>query len=166
MHARDLEDAIASAVTDEYPQVDESVLRLATNLKRAANVLLQREESQMLADANRSSAAVRALTMIWMFEPVEARDIARLSGFSRQAVSGVLTTLERDGLISRERGSSSDRRLAPVSVTDAGRSFVEHMIPLQNQIEAQFFDGLDEDERTQLARLLGKLATGSESRQS
>ena len=157
VHASDLEDVIASIVTSEYPHVDERALRLATNLKRAANVLVQREESEIFSATNRSSAAVRALTMIWMFEPIEARDIARLSGFTRQAVSGVLTTLERDGFITRERGSSHDRRLAPVSITDAGRAFVERVIPEQNNTEATFFSVLDEHEQRQLTVLLSKL---------
>ncbi|WP_176460610.1 MULTISPECIES: MarR family winged helix-turn-helix transcriptional regulator [Nocardiaceae] len=166
MHSRDLEDVIASVVTDHYPHLDESALRLATNLKRAANVLVQREESEIFNATNRSSAAVRALTMIWIFDPIEARDISRLSGFSRQAVSGVLTTLERDGLISRERGSSYDRRLAPVSITDEGREFVEQMIPAQNGTEAGYFSALSDRERVQLTRLLAKLIVGSGAHQS
>jgi DNA-binding MarR family transcriptional regulator len=161
IHAVDLEDAIASMVLNHHPDLSESALRLATNLKRAATVLVQREESAFLSEVNRSSAAVRALTMIWMFEPVEARDIARLSGYSRQAVSGVLTLLERDGLIVRERAASSDRRLAPVSITQAGRAFVEAIIPRQNRLEADYFARLSEVEQRQLASLLAKLIIGA-----
>jgi DNA-binding MarR family transcriptional regulator len=163
IRALDLENLMVSAVTDRHPEVSHVALRLAINLKRAATILLQREESDFLGVLNRSTAAVRALTMIWMFEPVEARDIARLSGYSRQAVSGVLTTLERDGLITRERGSSSDRRLAPVSITTGGRTFVEDVLPRQNVTEGRFFGALSESEQEDLGRLLAKLVTGTVS---
>jgi DNA-binding MarR family transcriptional regulator len=161
VHSEDLEGAIASTVTHEFPELREEVLRLATNLKRAANVLIQREEAGLLHITRRSTALVRTLTMIWLFEPIEARDIVRLTGFSRQSVSGVLTTLERDGYIDRERGTSHDRRLAPVSISSKGRTMIELVIPKQNAIEADFFDSLTTEEQATLTELLAKVIVGS-----
>ncbi|MEN2738449.1 MarR family transcriptional regulator [Microbacterium sp. X-17] len=157
VRAEELADVTASAVSQWHPEVNELPLRLAFNLKRAATALTQREESAFSGATNRSVAAVRALTMIWMFEPVEARDIAELSGFSRQAISGVLTTLERDGLISRERAVGADRRLAPVSITEAGRDLLGEVLPRQNLVDEDFFSVLDDDERQQLVALIGKV---------
>jgi len=147
----------AARVTERYPEVDSVAMQLAFTVKRAATILVQREEARFAPNGNRTVAAVRALTMVWMFEPVEARDLAVLSGFSRQAISGVLTTLERDGLISRQRGVHSDRRLAPVSITEAGRELLDSILPRQNEADADFFSVLTERERKQLSRLMVKL---------
>jgi DNA-binding MarR family transcriptional regulator len=147
----------AAKVTERHPDLDAVAMQLAFNIKRIATVLVQREESRFTPATNRTVAAVRALTMIWMFEPVEARDLAVLSGFSRQAISGVLTTLERDGLISRERGVHRDRRLAPVSITEAGRELLDTILPQQNEADSEFFSILTEREQKQLFAITGKL---------
>jgi DNA-binding MarR family transcriptional regulator len=162
----DLAGVTAAKVTERHPELNARAMRLAFNFKRAATVLVQREEARFAGTTNRTVAAVRALTMIWMFEPVEARDLATLSGFSRQAISGVLTTLERDGLISRERGvHDADRRLAPISITDAGRGLLDTVLPQQNDADSDFFSVLSEREQKQLFTLTGKLiAAMSESR--
>lgn len=157
VHARDLERIMVDAVEATYADVDRSSLGLATRLKRVANILVQRTAADQLGVVDRSSASVRVLLMIWIFEPVEARDLARLSGFTRQAVSAVLTTLERDGLIVRQRGGEGDRRLAPISVTDEGRGLVEKILPLQNREESRFFSVLSAEDQEVLGRLLLKL---------
>jgi DNA-binding MarR family transcriptional regulator len=161
VHARDLEDAIGTSVSAALPDVNERALRLGVGLKRAANILVQRTTANNLGTTDRSPAAIRTMVLIWIFRSVEARDLARLSGFTRQAVSAVLTMLERDGLITRERGALRDRRLAPVSITKKGREFVEAVLPLQSVAETRFFSVLTAKEQDQLAELLSKLITGT-----
>lgn len=55
-------------------------------------------------------AGFRIMNVLWVFGTVEQRDVARLSGGSRAAISSALNTLERDGLVDRAR-DSHDRRL-------------------------------------------------------
>jgi DNA-binding MarR family transcriptional regulator len=159
----DLAGVTAAKVTERHPELNAVAMQLAFNFKRAATVLVQREETRFAATTNRTVAAVRALTMIWMFEPVEARDLAVLSGFSRQAISGVLTTLERDGLISRQRGVNADRRLAPVSITKAGRELLDTVLPEQNDADSDFFSALSEQEQKQLIALTSKLIAATKN---
>ena len=61
-----------------------------------------------------SYSGFRVLYMIWLTEPVEARDLARFAGVSRQTTSTVLSTLEAARLVVRRQTSKTDRRLVSV----------------------------------------------------
>lgn len=155
--AKDMDGMLAAAVTGARPEIDQNVLRAATNLKRAATILEQVETHILHGATGRTPAAFRVLVMTWAFGPIEAKDVSRLSGVSRQAVSGVLATLERDGLVSRERATREDKRLAPITITAAGRSLVEDNVLHQNEIQKSFFGGLSAAELQTLIELLGRL---------
>ncbi|MDN5913628.1 MAG: MarR family transcriptional regulator [Pseudonocardia sp.] len=155
--AKDLDGMLAATVTSDRPELDQEILRAATNLKRAATVLEQIETRNVHNTTGRTSAAFRVLVMTWAFGPIEAKDVSRLSGVSRQAVSGVLATLERDGLVSRERATKTDKRLAPVTITDTGQQLVEDNLHRQNEVQKDFFGALSADELGTLIELLSRL---------
>ena len=154
----DLDTRLVAAVTHGRTGLDPLVVRASTNLKRAATVLDQREVRAVHHPAGWTSAAFRTLVMIHGFGPIEAKDVARLVGVSRQAVSGVLATLERDGLIQRGRASRADRRLAPATVTEKGCAAVDAMLIPQHRVQAGFFAALDPGELRTLLDLLRRLA--------
>jgi MarR family transcriptional regulator, organic hydroperoxide resistance regulator len=155
--AQGFDSAIAAAVLDGHPDIDAHVLRAATNLKRAATILDQTELQQLHSLTGCTTAAFRVLVIIWTFGPVEAKDVARLSGVSRQAVSSVLATLERDGLVHRERATKADKRLVPITVTGAGRALVDQHLGPQNKIQAAFFHALSSEELDIFVGLLTRL---------
>jgi len=155
--AKDMEGLLADAITARYPDVDQLALRAATNLKRAANILNQHEFLRLHPTTGSTPAAFRVLFMIWCFEPIEAKGIARLSGVSAQAVSGILANLERKGLITRSR-SRTDRRQAPITTTAQGSTLVLRNLRPQNEVQHSFFSGaLSPDEVRTLIDLLARL---------
>ena len=157
VHATDLELALAAAVAQLSDDVDPLVVKAATNLKRAATILDQIEVRELHSSTGRTTSAFRVLVMLWAFGPMEAKDVARLSGVSRQAVSTVLATVERDGLVTRERATKADKRLAPVTLSEAGAALVEsHLVP-QNKLQRAFFEALSPQEIATLVSLLGRL---------
>lgn len=103
-----------------------------------------------------SMAGFRVLFTVWIFESLEVRDIARLSGVSRAAVSGVVTTLERDGLALRQR-DQADGRLASVTATAAGVAKLRSAYGAQHERERLLFGELDESELTAFTATLRKL---------
>jgi MarR family transcriptional regulator, organic hydroperoxide resistance regulator len=157
IHARDLELALANAVGRLSDDVDPLIVKAATNLKRAATVLDQIEIWNLHSSTGRTTSAFRVLVMVWAFGPMEAKDVARLSGVSRQAVSSVLATLERDGLVARERATKADKRLAPVTVSESGRELVENFLVPQNKIQRSYFEVLSRSEIETLLDLLSRL---------
>ncbi|MGH9186968.1 MAG: MarR family transcriptional regulator, partial [Acidimicrobiales bacterium] len=101
-------------------------------------------------------AGFRVMFTIWVSGPLEPRNIAGLAGMSRAAVSSVLNTLERDGLVARSR-DQADRRLVTVRLTPGGRRRLEKAYVLQNHREQQLLSVLEADELDTLTNLLRRL---------
>lgn len=166
VHATDMDWVLADILTSGHPEMDRDVSRAATNLKRAANILEQVEVrfvhngTLVHNGTGLTPAAFRVLLMTWAFGPVEAKDVARLSGVSRQAVSSVLANLERAGLVTRERAVKSDKRLVPVSLTAEGRALMEENVAHHNSVQARYFASLTRQELRTLTNLLRKLIVG------
>lgn len=148
--------AALEQVGRELPSADLGVLRASLDLIRAATRLTHRLESAIHRPAGWSMAGFRVMFCVWIAGELEPRQIARLSGLSRAAVSSVLNTLERDGLIERSR-ESDDRRLVTVRLTDSGQRGVVDAYSRQNGVEQQFFAGFDDGELEVLDAMLSRL---------
>ena len=157
--AREFEDAAVRSVSTAVPDADLDALRASFDLIRASTRLVQRLESEVHRDAGWSMAGFRVMFCVWVGGELEPRDIARLSGLSRAAVSSVLNTLERDGLVERTR-ESDDRRLVTVRLTDDGARRLVAAYQRQNAVEREFFSSLSEVEQRRLAMDLADLIRG------
>lgn len=105
-------------------------------------------------------AGFRIMNVLWAVGAVELRDLARLSGASRAAISSALNTLERDGLAERVR-DTADRRLVRIELTDRGRAELRDGMREQAQRERRWFDALGPADRGRLTALLAVLADQS-----
>jgi DNA-binding MarR family transcriptional regulator len=156
LDAAEFERVAVDAVAEAVPDADLDALRASFDLIRASTRLVQRLEAEVHRDAGWSMAGFRVMFCVWVSDELEPRDIARLSGLSRAAVSSVLNTLERDGLVERFR-ESDDRRLVTVRLTDDGAARLVDAYRRQNEVEQDFFAGLAPGDRRRLARDLGSL---------
>jgi DNA-binding MarR family transcriptional regulator len=90
------------------------------------------------------------------------RDICKAFGTSRSATSGVLDTMERNGLITRS-GDQGDRRRNNLSLTDKGREIAHVCEAVMDEVDQTLYDCLGEqDYRTVqdvIVRLRGALTT-------
>ena len=102
-------------------------------------------------------AGFRIMNVLWAVGAAELRDVARLSGASRAAISSALNTLERDGLVSRIR-DSADRRLVRLQLTEHGRSALHEAMREQAGREREWLAALAPGEQQQLSMLLAALA--------
>ncbi len=153
---REFERVAVDAVADAVPGTDLDALRASLNLIRASTRLVQRLEAEVHRPAGWSMAGFRVMFCIWVADELEPRDIARLSGLSRAAVSSVLNTLERDGLVERFR-ESDDRRLVTVRLTTDGAERLVAAYARQNEVEQEFFASLTSDDRRRLAGELAEI---------
>jgi DNA-binding MarR family transcriptional regulator len=154
--ARGFEAAAVESVLAAVPETDLDALRASFALIRASTRLVQRLEAEVHREAGWSMAGFRVMFCVWVGGELEPREIARLSGLSRAAVSSVLNTLERDGLVERSR-ESDDRRLVTVRLTDDGARRLVAAYRRQNQVEQDFFATLPLRERQRLTRELAEL---------
>lgn len=162
LDAREFERVAVETVSDAVPEADVDALRASFDLIRASTRLVQLLEAEVHRDAGWSMAGFRVMFCVWIAGELEPRDIARLSGLSRAAVSSVLNTLERDGLVARFR-ESEDRRLVTVRLTDDGARRLVDAYRRQNEVEQEFFGRLRPGDRRRLAATLaGLLASPSE----
>ena len=113
-------------------------------------------ESEVHRPLGLSIAGFRVLFTVWVFDSLEVREIERLSGVSRAAVSGVVTTLEREGLASRQR-DHDDGRLVSVCATPAGVEVLATAYRAQNLREGELFAALSSGELDQFTGLLRKI---------
>ena len=156
LDASEFEQAAVDAVSNAVDGADLDALRASFAVIRASTRLVQRLESEVHREAGWSMAGFRVMFCVWVGGEMPPNAIARLSGLSRAAVSSVLNTLERDGLVERTR-ESDDRRLVTVRLTDDGASRLTAAYERQNEVEQDFFGSLDPPAQRRLANDLSTL---------
>jgi DNA-binding MarR family transcriptional regulator len=150
------EAAAAAKISETHPQADLLALRASFNLVRLSTLHMHKLESEVHRDAGWSMAGFRVMFCVWVAGDLEPREIARFSGLSRAAVSSVLNTLERDGLVERHR-ESSDRRLVTVRLTETGETRLVAAYGKENDVERGFFAPLGRTELDTFVVLLRRL---------
>src|ERR1022692_4675180 len=79
------------------------------------------------------------------------------AGVTRATITGLVDTLERDGLVRREH-DSDDRRMMLVHLTQKGHAALREILPGHFKRMAALMAPLSEHERKTLVRLLDKVA--------
>lgn len=129
---------------------------LVFNLHRLQHRLTQDFE-QLHRRRGWTWAGFRIMNVLWALGAAELRDVARLSGTSRAAVSSALNPLERDGLVTRTK-DPADRRLVRLELTDRGRAALQDAMREQADRERAWLSALDADDQRFLAHLLATIA--------
>ena len=137
------------------PDADLSAFAVAFTLIRASERLTYELETAQ-RPMGWTWPGFRVLFWIWLLGPLEPRQIARFASASRASISSALNTLERNGFVSRSRGSS-DRRLVTVELTERGAERMVEAFAATNRREQELVAGFSAAERRTLADLLGRL---------
>jgi DNA-binding MarR family transcriptional regulator len=146
----------ATAKHARFPELDGEAIPLGITLTRAAHAHGTISEQVIHRHHSRNWLVFRVLYVIWVFEPVSARDVVEAMQLSRQTVSNTLRALEADGLITRTR-DEQDARLITIRLTADGRKSVEQSLEQQFQLDSRIFEVLSAEERLQLASLLARV---------
>jgi DNA-binding MarR family transcriptional regulator len=145
---------VLARLGDEALELD--AMLVVQNLYRAATAVRTRLESVALAPEDLSWAAFTMLFCLWVWGPLETRQLAAHMGVAKATVSGVTDTLERRALVER-RALASDRRLRAIALTPAGERTFTALFPRFNRYEAAACAALTPAEAEELSRLLRKL---------
>ena len=151
-----------TAKLDGLP-IDFRATAVASNLFRAATAVRNHFERTVLAQHDLSWTAFVVLWVVWIWEPIETRQIAEEGGFSKATLTGVLTTLEGRGLLQR-RKSDSDGRLVLVDLTEEGRVLMKGLFPEFNAGEVAMSAMFSDDQKDQLADMLRSLTVFAEGK--
>jgi DNA-binding MarR family transcriptional regulator len=89
--------------------------------------------------------------------PRTPAELADAAGVARATMTGLIDTLERDGLVKREP-DRDDRRMMSVRLTDKAEHFLHTLLPDHFRKTSALMSVLSEAERKTLVRLLSKVA--------
>jgi MarR family transcriptional regulator, organic hydroperoxide resistance regulator len=134
-------------------QFDFDALLAVSNIYRAANAVRSHMEREVLTPAGLSWGGFTILFVLWVWGDRETSELAVDCGVAKGTLSGMLATLERQGLVSRMRHPEDGRKVI-VHLALAGEHAIEELFPTFNAYEAKFTARLDSHERLELARLL------------
>ncbi|MGA7097914.1 MAG: MarR family winged helix-turn-helix transcriptional regulator [Acidimicrobiia bacterium] len=133
--------------------LDFEALLAVSNIYRAANAVRNRMERELLSGAGLSWGGFTILFVLWIWGDRETGELAEECGLAKGTLSGMLTTLEKSGLVERSRHPEDGRRVN-VSLLQPGLDRIEALFPEFNEMEARFTARLSDQERRELARLL------------
>ncbi|HWA28795.1 MAG TPA: MarR family transcriptional regulator [Lacunisphaera sp.] len=88
--------------------------------------------------------------------PRTPAELADAAGVTRATMTGLIDTLERDGLVKREP-DPDDRRMMSVRLTARAEKFLNEFMPGHFKLISELMSSLSESERKTLVRLLGKI---------
>ncbi|HET8600182.1 MAG TPA: MarR family transcriptional regulator [Segeticoccus sp.] len=154
-----VEHAVAAAA-DQVEGLDPLAMRLVITLHRATSALVYDLESSVHRPAGWSWAGFRVVFALWLGGPMEGKRVAHLAGMSRAAVSALVHTLERDGMVTK-RTSARDRRAVELTITDRGAQVMRDVFAAHNERERAWASTLSAAEQRQMIRLLDKMLAGS-----
>ena len=155
----DAERDIQAALGDR--PLDFRSLQAISNIYRAAAAVRRRAERTVLVEHNLSWGGFTALWVLWVWDEMETAKLAAECGLSKGTLTGLLSTLEKQDLVRRER-VEYDRRRVMVSLTDVGLATIEDVFPRFNQFETEMTGGLAHAEKDELARLLRQVINNAD----
>jgi DNA-binding MarR family transcriptional regulator len=140
-----------------YPELDPSameaflhLLRTSTDVFDAFRDLLARHET------SQGRFVVLILLNRDPETPFNLADLAERSNVTRATMTGLIDTLERDGLVKRKH-TAGDRRMLLVRLTDTGKTFLDKILPDYFRRVTTLMGGLSHAERKTLVLLMIKI---------
>ena len=155
-----------------FPELDPSACEAYLHLLRAGDEVFSVTERN-LAEHTISQGRFSVLMLLWnstqrrtsageAVEPCRPAgprtpaELADAAGVTRATMTGLIDTLERDGLVRREP-DPDDRRMMSVRLTPKAEDFVAALLPAHFRIMARLMAPLSETERKTLVSLLTKI---------
>jgi DNA-binding MarR family transcriptional regulator len=143
-----------------FPDLDPTACEVFLHLMRAGDEAFRVVDSH-LAEHNISQGRFMVLMLLFnkfngCAQPRTPAELADLSHVTRATMTGLVDTLERDGLVTRE-ADRFDRRMLSVSLTGKGRALLQTILPLHFKRMAALMEPLTEPERKTLVQLLTKI---------
>ncbi|MFC0560610.1 MarR family winged helix-turn-helix transcriptional regulator [Halalkalibacter alkalisediminis] len=131
-------------------------ISVVTNMYRAAQGLRNKMERDVLSKYGLSWTAFSLLYDIWVWDSLETKKLAELSGVSKATVSNITNTLERKELCYRTV-DKRDRRITYVAITDQGKQVMEELYPNFHKGEIDIVSSLNQKEQQMVSQLLRRV---------
>lgn len=148
----------------EWPGARAGATEVVLNVIRAGEALAALVDSFVRQRGLPSATALIVLEVLrGDAGPLAPSVVAERCFLSRPALSGVMDTLERHGLL-RRYPDLSDRRRTLVEITSQGKETLERLLPDLHKAEVAWTAGLTDAQKTALLGGLGRLQQHLEQR--
>ena len=124
----------------------------------------QYPRSRGVHDGHGGHAQMRILAILGQKESMSQRELMELLAVRSASLSELLAKLEHNGFIVREK-DEQDKRSFMLRLTEEGRVVASNLHQQLQEREDAFFVCLSNEEREQLAALLGKLVQSLEAKE-
>ena len=143
-----------------YPALDPSAFEAYLHLLRTGNAVFAKENG-VLTEKGISQGRFTVLMLLNRFcnEPSTPASLAEKANVTRATMTGLLDTLEKDGMIERET-SAEDRRTVLVKLTPKGEAVLDQILPVYCKMVSGVLSPLTETERHTFVALLQKIHHG------
>lgn len=147
-----------------FPDLDPSATEVFLHLLRAGDEAFRTVEGY-LAKHEVSHGRFGVLMALWgncrradcdAQKALTPAELAERTGVTRATITGLVDTLERDGLVTRSP-HHEDRRMLSVELTPEGERVLAGILPGHFRQMAWLMEPLTEDERKSFVRLLSKI---------
>lgn len=143
-----------------FPDLDPTACEAFLHLLRAGDEV-HRQREAYLQTHGISSGRLTVLMLLLdkgknIPEPRTPAELADMSGVSRATMTGLIDTLERDGLVTR-KPDAIDRRMMSVHLTSRGHEALQRILPGYFRGTSALMQTLSESERKTLVSLLNKI---------
>lgn len=147
-------------LSKHYPVLNPTAMQAFLNLLRASDEV-HRLGNEFFAKHNITKGRFIVLILLSVAnrdrEGLQTpADLAEMACCTRATMTGLIDSLEKDGLAKREP-DPLDRRMMRVALTDAGRAFVQDILPQHFKRVMYMMSGLTEEENRTLSVLLEKI---------
>jgi len=144
----------------QYPDLDPSACEVFMNLLRTGDEVFHLMHAHY---HGHNISQGRFVVLLLLFDQLAGcsaahtpAELAEKAGVTRATMTGLIDTLERDGLVHREPDLADRRRLS-VTLTKKGEAFITTLLPVHFRRIAELMSPLNEHERKTLVRLLNKI---------
>lgn len=145
----------------QYPKLDPSACEAFLHLLRTSDEVFTCTERN-LTDHGISHGRFGVMMQLWgashhpSQQGLTPAELADRTGVTRATMTGLVDTLERDGLVRRD-ADAEDRRMMRVFLTPAAHAVLQELLPRHFSRMAAVMEPLDERERRTLVTLLNKV---------
>jgi DNA-binding MarR family transcriptional regulator len=144
-----------------FPDLDPSASEVFLHLLRTGDEAFRVTEEHFHA-RGLSQGRFTVLMLLWdkacgKTHVLTPAQLAEKAGVTRATMTGLIDTLERDGMVTR-KPDPGDRRQLSVELTSRGTSFLNKILPEHFRRISSLVEALSESERRTMVRLLGKIA--------
>jgi DNA-binding MarR family transcriptional regulator len=148
------------AAAERYPSLEPAAAEAFLNLLRTGDLVFE-AESRFLAQHHITQGRFAVLMLLNRMcgHASTPAELAEEAGVARATMTGLVDTLVKDGLVSREI-DAHDRRAVPVRLTEKGEQLLEGILPDYFTCVSTIMASLNDQERRQCTSLLQKLQQG------